>query len=95
MAVLAHDWLVADSRGIGSIRRSNIRSGVVWERVWVLGGSILHITVLGLALPELALWAAGCVAVVGGWTVCLLLLAAGDEAVFDEDGKEEEDTILC
>jgi hypothetical protein len=46
-----------------------------------------------LALPELASWGAGCVAVVGGGPEGALFAAVADEAVLDEDGEEEEDAV--
>lgn len=65
-----------------------------WESVWVLGHSKLSIAVLGLALPELALWGAGSVAVVGGRAEGLFFAVVFDEEEFDEDGQEEEDAVV-
>lgn len=49
--------------------------------------------VLGLALPELALWGTGCVSVVWGGAEGALLAAVLDEEEFEEDGDEEEDAV--
>lgn len=57
-------------------------------------GGEFGIAILGLALPELALWGAGGVAVVGGGTECFLFLVVADETEFYEDGEEEEDAGL-
>ena len=65
-----------------------------WESVWVLHHSKLSITVLGLALPELALWGAGSVAVVGGRAKGLFFAVVLDEEEFDEDRQEEEDAVV-
>jgi len=61
------------------------------EGIWVL---LVHGVTLLLALPELAFWGAGCVAVVGRGTEGFLLAAVLDEAEFDGDGEEEEDAVV-
>jgi hypothetical protein len=53
------------------------------ECIWVL--LIEAGVALGFALPELALWRAGCVAIVGRGTEGALFAAVTNEAVFDED----------
>jgi hypothetical protein len=55
------------------------------ERIRLFGGSELSIAVLGLALPELAAWGAGGVAIVGRGTEGFLSLVVADEGEFDED----------
>lgn len=66
------------------------------ERVWVLlASSELSIAALWLALPELALWRAGRVAVVWRWAESTLFAAVLNEAVLGEDGDEEKDTRAC
>jgi hypothetical protein len=68
---------------ISCIRVSHIRRrSVGGEGIGVL---LVHGVALLLALPELALWGAGSVAVVGGGAEGALLLAVADEAVLDED----------
>jgi hypothetical protein len=56
-------------------------------------GGEFGIAILGLALPELAPWGAGGVAIVGGGTEGFLFLVVADETEFDEDGEEEEDAV--
>ncbi len=65
-----------------------------WESIGLLSRSEFGVTVLGLALPELALRRAGCVAIVWRGAESTLFAAVLDEAVLDEDGEEEEDTDL-
>jgi hypothetical protein len=61
------------------------------KRVGVL--FVQGVVALLLALPELAFGGAGGVAVVGGGAEGALLAAVADEAIFDEDGEEEEDAV--
>jgi hypothetical protein len=78
-------WSLArtNSSCISCIRVSHIRRrSVGGEGIGVL---LVHGVALLLALPELALWGAGSVAVVGGGSEGTLLLAVADEAVLDED----------
>ena len=55
--------------------------------------AILGIT-SSLALPELAAWCSGCVAVVGGGSEGFLFLVMSDQADFDEEGEEEDEAGL-
>jgi hypothetical protein len=57
-------------------------------------GGEFGVAILELALPELALWGAGGVAVVGGGTEGFLFLVVADETEFNEDREEEEDAGL-
>ena len=50
-----------------------------------IGILLVHGVALLLALPELALWGAGGVAVVGRGAEGTLLFAVADETVLDED----------
>lgn len=58
-----------------------------------VGILLVHRVTLLLALPELALWRTGCVAVIRGGAESFLLTAMLDEAKLDWDGKEEKDTV--
>ena len=82
----------ADSGRVRRIRSPDIGGcGVGRERVGVL--LVQGVVALLLALPELAFGGAGGVAVVGRGAEGALLAAVADEAVFDEDGEEEEDAV--
>ena len=80
IAILVINGLLSDRRGIGCIRRAEISGSLVGRECIRLLSSKLSITVLGLALPELAAGGAGGVAVVGGWTEGFLLLVVADKS---------------
>jgi len=82
----------ADSGRIRRIRSSDVGGcGMGRECVGVL--LVQGVVALLLALPELAFGGTGGVAVVGGGAEGTLFAAVADEAVFGEDGEEEEDAV--
>jgi hypothetical protein len=88
-------WDSSDSGRLGVVRVSYIvRGGVCWEGIWVHFLDITGSRGLWLALPELSLWRAGGVAVVGGWAVTLFFAVMTEEHEFDEDGEEKEDAVI-
>lgn len=86
------NWGLASNRGgIRRVARAHIRRRRMGrQRIAVL---VVVRRILGFALPEFALGRTGGVSVVGGGAEGLFLLAVADEAVFDEDGEEEENPV--
>lgn len=77
-------------RGVTSphIRRRLVRGKYISVLLHIRG-----VLGFGLALPELPLWRAGCVAVVGGGAEGLLFAVVAHEEELEDGGEEEEDTV--
>lgn len=64
---------------------------MMWERIWI--SLFISASIFWLALPELALWRASSVSVVGRWAECFLLLVMADKGELDGDREKEENPV--